>query len=153
MKDRDLWSETFSRVNGLDSAPHAGKPHGSIQWKGTDVCIDVRCPCGHQGHIDGEFFYSYKCVGCGAVYAVGSYVQLVPLTAQEQTVFAEHPHQDHCDDNCDTADELPDAAYQFLNGFYRWAKMLSLDDFKQLAPILQTLKGGHIKGPDVSRTS
>ena len=37
-----------------------------IQWKGTDVCCDVRCgDCGNHYHIDGEFFYGWTCE-CGA---------------------------------------------------------------------------------------
>ena len=28
---------------------------GRIQWKGTDICVDIHCVCGYLGHIDGEF--------------------------------------------------------------------------------------------------
>jgi hypothetical protein len=31
--------------------------HGWIQWKGTDVCMDIHCECGTLSHIDGEFAY------------------------------------------------------------------------------------------------
>lgn len=27
-------------------------PTGFIQWKGTDVCMDVYCKCGYHSHID-----------------------------------------------------------------------------------------------------
>jgi hypothetical protein len=54
-------------------------PHGWIQWKGTEVCIDLHCECGHHGHFDGEFFYFYSCPKCDKKYAVGSVVKLIPL--------------------------------------------------------------------------
>lgn len=39
-----------------------------VQWKGTDVCLDFRCPCGYDGHLDGYFAYALQCKRCGAVY-------------------------------------------------------------------------------------
>ncbi len=61
----------------------AGKPHGWIQWKGTDVCMDIHCTCGHMGHVDADFFYYYQCPNCDARYAVGQNIMLVPLTEQQ----------------------------------------------------------------------
>lgn len=55
------------------------KPHGWIQWKGTDVCIDLHCACGHHGHYDGGFLYFYRCPACSARYALGMNVALIPL--------------------------------------------------------------------------
>jgi hypothetical protein len=54
-------------------------PHGFIQWKGTHVCMDVYCACGHHGHIDGYFFYFYECQ-CGLMYEVGVFIKLFPVT-------------------------------------------------------------------------
>jgi hypothetical protein len=34
---------------------YTGLPHGWIQWKGTNVCMDVYCACGHHSHIDAKF--------------------------------------------------------------------------------------------------
>jgi hypothetical protein len=59
------------------------RPHGWIQWKGTEVCIDLHCVCGHFGHFDGDFFYFYQCPECGARYAVGMNIALIPLTEQQ----------------------------------------------------------------------
>lgn len=55
------------------------KPDGSdldmfIQWKGTDLCADFCCPCGYNGHIDGDFTYVVRCGGCGAHYEMGTQV-------------------------------------------------------------------------------
>ena len=57
--------------------------HVSIQWKGTDACIDIRCSCGHQSHYDGYFAYYYCCDKCGSAYALGTTVKLIPLTLEE----------------------------------------------------------------------
>ena len=53
--------------------------HGRINWKGTDVCMDVVCKCGAIGHIDAEFTYNVKCGACGAVYECDPHVQLYEL--------------------------------------------------------------------------
>lgn len=50
--------------------------HAFIQWKGTDVCIDVTCPCGAGFHFDGYFLYAYRCPVCGHVYRLGTEVTL-----------------------------------------------------------------------------
>lgn len=71
----------YDSVYSQDNLPSGS--HGWIQWKGTDVCIDLHCRCGHHGHFDGEFLYFYECRGCGAKYAVGQYVKLIPLTAEQ----------------------------------------------------------------------
>jgi len=60
-----------------------GEPHGWIQWKGTDVCIDLYCKCGHHGHYDGDFLYAFECPACHAKYAVGQNVKLIELGADE----------------------------------------------------------------------
>lgn len=66
-----------------------GESHGWIQWKGTDVCIDIHCVCGHSGHVDGDFFYHYRCPSCQRVYAVGQNVKLIPLTAEQVQFLAD----------------------------------------------------------------
>lgn len=68
-----------------------GEAHGWIQWKGTDVCIDLHCACGYHGHFDGDFFYFYECPACHAKYAVGQNVKLIPLTTEQQ----EHADGNH----------------------------------------------------------
>jgi uncharacterized protein (DUF983 family) len=38
-----------------------------VQWKGTDICMDFRCPkCGCQSHFDGFFAYHIECPECEA---------------------------------------------------------------------------------------
>jgi hypothetical protein len=55
------------------------KVHGWIQWKGTDVCMDVYCKCGHHSHIDSDFTYHIKCSNCGQVYECDGHINLIPL--------------------------------------------------------------------------
>ena len=65
--------------------PAAGEPHGWIQWKGTDVCMDVRCVCGSAAHVDAEFAYYVRCPACGRIYMANGHIELVELTTQEKT--------------------------------------------------------------------
>lgn len=58
-------------------------PHGWIQWKGTDVCIDLHCICGTLGHFDGYSMYQVVCEDCGQHYAVGSNVVLAPMSDEQ----------------------------------------------------------------------
>lgn len=53
-----------------------------IQWKGTDLCMDLNCPCGHSGHIDGDFVYYVRCPECGSVYQMGTQVILKKVDLQ-----------------------------------------------------------------------
>jgi len=47
----------FRECEEADRLVRAG-PHAWIQWKGTDVCMDVRCSCGNHGHVDADFAFS-----------------------------------------------------------------------------------------------
>lgn len=60
-----------------------GKPHGWIQWKGTNVCMDVRCACGAFGHVDAGFTYYVLCPHCGRKYFVNGHVELIEVASKE----------------------------------------------------------------------
>lgn len=67
--------------------------HGWIQWKGTDVCIDLHCLCGSHEHYDGDFFYYWQC-DCGKTYAVGENVKLIEMTPDQiKYVNKEHGYE------------------------------------------------------------
>ena len=68
--------------------------YGWIQWKGTDVCIDLHCICGNFGHLDGDFFYGWRCSECGQHYAVGQTIKMIPLTSEEEYDFIHHFDED-----------------------------------------------------------
>ena len=50
-----------------------------IQWKGTEVCMDLHCPCGKHSHFDVDFAYYVRCPECGSVYELGTQVKLVKV--------------------------------------------------------------------------
>jgi hypothetical protein len=54
-----------------------------IQWKGTEVCMDLHCPCGTHSHIDADFAYRVRCAGCGDVYELGTQVKAVRRSPEE----------------------------------------------------------------------
>jgi hypothetical protein len=49
-------------------------PRAFMQWKGTDVCMDFHCECGHDNHYDGFFAYIIRCAGCGLKWQMPTYV-------------------------------------------------------------------------------
>lgn len=57
-----------------------------IQWKGTEVCMDIYCPCdpNEPRHVDAAFAYFVRCDNCGAVYEVGTQVKLRRLAEGEE---------------------------------------------------------------------
>lgn len=77
------FQEYWDSVHAPDGKRWRGKPHGSLQWKGTEACIDLYCVCGAQGHIDSDFLYHYKCLNCGRKYALSGYVKLIELTPEQ----------------------------------------------------------------------
>jgi hypothetical protein len=66
------------------------RPYGWIQWKGTDVCIDLYCKCGEHMHFDGDFMYYIKCPYCSRVYECGGHIRLYELEMEpENTIHLE----------------------------------------------------------------
>jgi hypothetical protein len=52
------------------------EPWGWVQWKGTDACVDLHCPCGTQWHEDGEFLYKVRCPGCSTEWFLNGHITL-----------------------------------------------------------------------------
>ncbi len=65
------------------------KPHGWIQWKGTDVCMDIHCECGCLSHIDADFLYHVKCPECKQVYFCNGHIELIKLSVEPDTCVHE----------------------------------------------------------------
>lgn len=57
-----------------------------IQWKGTEVCIDVWCKCGEDCHFDGDFAYHLQCPKCNTIYELGTQVKMKETTAPKAQV-------------------------------------------------------------------
>jgi len=59
------------------------EPYAWIQWKGTDVCMDVHCHCGCDAHVDAQCVYYYRCPKCKHTFALGQNVKLIRLTEEQ----------------------------------------------------------------------
>jgi hypothetical protein len=81
------------------NAPHPGMAF--IQWKGTDVCMDLHCPaCQHHNHYDGDFCYFVQCAKCKTVFQMNCFVQFRPARAADllTNYSAQHPKQAELDE-------------------------------------------------------
>jgi len=61
------------------------RPHAFIQWKGTNVCMDVHCSCGAHCHFDGDFAYAVQCPHCETVWEMP---QDVPMRRADDRTYA-----------------------------------------------------------------
>ncbi len=66
-----------------------GSPHGWIQWKGTNVCIDIHCECGELSHYDGEFMYVIQCPACNRKYFANGNIELIEIEDPQGMPFQE----------------------------------------------------------------
>lgn len=67
MTERAVEPFPFTRPEGSDADMF-------IQWKGTNVCLDFRCTCGADGHLDDSFAYFVECPACGSIFEMGTQV-------------------------------------------------------------------------------
>lgn len=72
-----------------------------IQWKGTDVCMDLHCTvCQHHNHYDDSFCYFVQCAKCKTVFEMNCYVQFRPMLLKDADGYsAQHPKQSNCEDD------------------------------------------------------
>ena len=82
---RDMFDALRPRQPMPDNQPGASI---YVQWKGTDVCVDLHCACGAHGHVDGFFCYYWRCDACGATYALPDSLPLIPLTPEETAIVS-----------------------------------------------------------------
>lgn len=81
---KSTYEAIYSKDFGADGKSTTVKdPHGWIQWKGTNVCIDLHCKCGKHSHYDGDFLYHWICPHCGVAFALGQNVKLIELTSEQ----------------------------------------------------------------------
>ena len=77
--------EEFPSLNFSHTAPC-----GWIQWKGTNVCVDIECVCGGSFHFDGDFMYHVLCPKCERVYECDGHIKLHELKFKpENTILLE----------------------------------------------------------------
>ncbi len=77
--DDPAWQEAYNRANPTEWVPSTG----FIQWKGTDVCVDLICKCGNKEHYDGYFLYNWKCSECNQIYSLDPIVRMVPISEDD----------------------------------------------------------------------
>lgn len=68
--------------NGMGWQP----PTNFVQWKGTDVCVDLHCTCGRSPHFDGYFLYAWRCA-CGLVWKMDDRVEMTEMPPEEAATF------------------------------------------------------------------
>lgn len=54
-------------------------PYGFVQYKGTSICMDLNCECGHLSHVDGDFVYMVQCPRCRRTYLLPCFIKLILL--------------------------------------------------------------------------
>jgi hypothetical protein len=71
-------------------------PHGWIQWKGTEVCMDFYCVCGYHSHIDAYFTYVIQCPDCGKMFMMNGNIQAIEIDTTDgySVVIGEHDDMD-----------------------------------------------------------
>lgn len=75
----------------IESPLFQGKPHIWVQWKGTEVCCDIRCSCGGTSHFDGDFFYFFRCPHCQRHWEVGTHVSIYEVTKERAGKNVQEP--------------------------------------------------------------
>jgi hypothetical protein len=65
---------------------YSGQPHGWLQWKGTNVCMDFYCKCGYHSHIDDDFTYNIRCPACKTVYHCNRHIEMIELEEEPDCV-------------------------------------------------------------------
>lgn len=89
--------EAFSLKNTKIELDITKDSHGWIQFKGTDLCMDIHCKCGYFGHIDDDFVYYIQCPMCKTVYELNGHIQ-----------FIERPDMTGDEDVCIKKQEIED---------------------------------------------
>lgn len=51
--------------------------HGSMQWKGSDIYLDLHCDCGHTSNIKGDAVFFVKCPACNTIFELNGFIQLI----------------------------------------------------------------------------
>jgi hypothetical protein len=59
------------------------RPCAWVQWKGTDVCMDISCDCGESWHLDSIGAYYVKCSACGKIFFCNGHIQLIEIENTE----------------------------------------------------------------------
>lgn len=84
VEQQTAWQGLIQKYGGQGKPPE-GTPHGWIQWKGTDLCMDLRCVCGDLTHLDScSFAYLVQCRNCGRIYWPNAHISMTELTGEDR---------------------------------------------------------------------
>lgn len=72
---------TFDHIEKYDRVE--AKSKASLQWKGTDACIDIWCECGYASHLDTDFLHHFQCANCQRCYVMSPNIRMLPITSEE----------------------------------------------------------------------
>jgi hypothetical protein len=86
----------LTRPGGKDPDRCAGRVSDQptnvfVQWKGTNVCLDLHCVCGYHGHLDGDFAYYLRCGECGRVYRMPTTFEPVEMLGDKDWGATQEP--------------------------------------------------------------
>ena len=99
MKDYDAEKKHFYHFNDIEREIVKGfESTAWIQWKGTEVCIDIHCKCGKHSHIDAEFFYYFRCE-CGQLYWPQTTIAMIPIDGEHAKFVEDQGRTIHVDDS------------------------------------------------------
>lgn len=59
-----------------------GAAEAFLQWKNTDACLDLACPCGAGLHFDGFFARELTCGHCAQTWQLQGTVQADPILSR-----------------------------------------------------------------------
>lgn len=68
---REAYNLGHALLRKLDGKPSVDSYHTGnvfLQYKGTDICVDLYCTCGDQFHYDGYFATWLRCPHCRKVW-------------------------------------------------------------------------------------
>ena len=71
------WLKTWEKApEGANTDDGKATPWASLQWKGTDACLDFHCVCGSHLHFDDEFLYNVRCLDCNRLYSLSQTIEV-----------------------------------------------------------------------------
>lgn len=142
MSTHSDWTTVYRSVMGPERDRFEGQPHVGIQWKGTDVCGDIRCPCGHTEHMDGEFFYHWTCPECQQIYAVGEIVPLLPIShdTAEALGYPTEPRSDESEQSHQPQPPVVEFNRKEYDYLCTWLSRLKDEDATLAFPILRGMR-------------
>lgn len=140
MIGKQKWETVYRAVEAKMRGAPAGEPETFIQWKGTNVCLDFHCPCGHHSHWDCDFIYSLRCPGCRKIWRLGTRVQAVEISEADAEVLGclkesdeEAPDEASEDEPADESEEQGGRSRCSKCGFF-WSANCSACEARIAAP-------------------